>query len=194
MKKLTLLCVAVLMSVMVFADGYKTLQKKSFSYNPNPKSGNVVPALNLYTGPAYYSGFGMSIGGDYEIPMLVDNLTLGPGANIGFGRNSHVWGHYTRFDLVANVVGHYYFDWLIPDMPDEFDAFFTAAMGLRFRTFSDHYDGYYGVAAHTKTYSNIRFNFESYIGGRWNFSPNMSLYAKFGYGSYYTAVGISFKL
>ncbi len=195
MKKVFLLITAMLLAGMVFADGDKTLTKQSLKYSPDPSSGNVTPALNIFLGPGSVNGLGFSLGGDFEIPMFVDNLTIGPGVGLGVGRRSYWFGHTNTFDLKLNAVAYYYFDWLIPNMPDKFDVFANLNTGVRFRSYTDYYDSYYTAyySKSSETYTNFGFNIETYVGGRYNFSENMSLYAKVGYGSYYGAFGISFK-
>jgi hypothetical protein len=189
MKKLILAVALIAISLSLFADGDKNKSLGLMSYNPNPSSGDVVPALNLYLGPGSSNGFGFSFGGDFEIPMFVDNLTIGPGIGAGLGTNSYWRGHSTTFDFKVDAVAYYYVDWLIPSMPDEFDVFINSTTGVIFRSTSYHYD----YMSTTKD-NGVRLDFETYVGGRWNYSDNMSLYAKVGYGSYYGAVGISFKM
>jgi hypothetical protein len=195
MKKVLFAIAFVAISLSLFADGDKNKSLGLMSYNPNPASGDVGSALNLYIGPGSSNGFGFSLGGDFEIPLFVDNLTLGPGVNFGLGHESFLGYKSTTLEMNVNAVGYYYFDWLIPGMPDEFDVFANVVAGVGFQSIKTKYDNfYYGYAVSDRTTKNTVFNFETYVGGRWNYSDNMSLYAKLGYGSYYGAVGISFKM
>jgi len=191
MRKAVLIIAVVFMSINIYADGGKTMSLRGRGYNPNPNSGNVVPALNIYAGlgAVYGSRMGTSFGLDYEIPVIDPNLTLGPGLRVGMAQYYHA--HYvdnvyysstTQMSFYGGVVAHYYVDWLIPNMPDEFDVFITSNAG-------------YGLV----TYSSGRdpqpfFDFGFAIGGRWNFSDNISLYAQAGQGTSTILAGISFKM
>ena len=191
MKRVALIVTAMLCVTMVFADGEKGLLKKSLAYNPNPQSADIGSALNIYTGPGTVRGsnLGFSIGGDFEFPVIDPNLTLGPG--IGFGIHHYPVGFWkngvyhtgtTQFSMYGGVVARYYADWLIPSMPDDFDVFITSNMGFGMINYVEFFD------------SKFFFDFGSAVGGRWNFSSNMSLYAQGGFGTSNLLVGISFKL
>lgn len=180
MKKITLLMMSLLMASFIFADGLKTSKETSTSYSPDPNSGDVRPALNIYIAPSSYGGYVGSIStfASYEIPMIDPNLTLGPEVGFAFGGNLNGLSSTT---FVVNAKATYYFDWLIPKMPDMFDVFIVGTSGLYMSNYSN-------------STNKIGFDFGNYVGGRWNFNENMSLYAIAGYGSTVGSVGISFKL
>lgn len=190
MKKITFVLAILTLSLSVFAGGEKTKGLNRFQYNPNPSSGDVKSALNIYVGPGrvYRSNLGISIGGDFEIPVIDPNLTIGPGFGIGIHHydnaywvGSTYYSGTSQFSFYGGVVAHYYVDWLIPSMPDEFDVFITSNVGYGLVMYSDYYAnrGY--------------FDFGTSVGGRWNFADNMSLYAQTGYGNANFLIGLSFK-
>ena len=204
MKRITVILVLVLASFTLFADGDKVKNYDGLRYNPNPTTGDVGQALNTYIGLGSVGivGYGLNLGLDYEIPLIDPNLTLGPAVRLGVKPYSyHYWD---GGDLkVANGLGigvsggvsaHYYFDWLIPDMPDEFDVFITSNVGVGFITYTNSYHyrtGYYN----TNLYNNsILFDFGNAIGGRWNFSDNMSMYLQVGQGRSTVLFGLTFKM
>ncbi|MBN2668706.1 MAG: hypothetical protein JXR60_05690 [Bacteroidales bacterium] len=194
MKKIFLVSVLFVLSMSVFAHGFNNKGLGLMKYNPNPTSGDVGSALNLYLGPGNSNGFGFTFGADFEIPLIDPNLTIGPGVGFGIGHASY-WGYsVTTTDIKLDAIAYYYFDWLIPSMPDQFDVFINSTAGIKIRNTTERYESYYyGYDIKDVHESSIVFDFETYVGGRWNFSDKMSLYAKAGYGSYYGAFGISFK-
>ncbi len=191
MKKVFFAIAFLAISLSLFADGDKNKSLGTMSYNPDPSSGNVVPALNLYGGfgRVRSSNLGFSIAGDYEIPVIDPNFTIGPGFGVGFHYypygywKSGTWYTGTgQLSLYGGVVARYYADWLIPSMPDEFDVFITSNMGAGFIKYFDYYS------------SKVFFDFGTSVGGRWNFSEKVSLYAQVGYGTSNILAGISFKM
>ena len=193
MKKITILIAIAIISLSSFAEGGKTLGLKSINYSPDPTSGKVKNAINLYTGlgSVYGSSYGLNLGFDFEKPIFDPNLTLGPRFKMGMARyynpywdDSGIWHDYTnQMSFYGGVVAHYYFDWLIPNMPDAFDVFVTSDAGYGVVTYS--YSGY-------ANYSYFDYGFA--VGGRWNFSEKVSLYAQAGYGTSTVLFGLSFKL
>jgi len=77
MRKITLIMMSLLMASFIFADGLKTGNESSTSYSPDPNSGNVRPALNLYIAPSSYNNYVGSIStfASFEIPIIDPNLT-----------------------------------------------------------------------------------------------------------------------
>ncbi len=179
MKRITLFLISFLMVGIAFADGLKTTQSSNTSYAPDPNSGDVGSALNIYIAPSSYGAYTGSITtfASYEIPMIDPNLTLGPELGFAFGGNLNGVSSTT---FVANVKATYYFDWLIPQMPDMFDVFLTSTAGI-------------SLSNSSLGSSNLYLDFGDYIGGRWNFKENMSVYVIAGYGSAVGAAGITFK-
>jgi hypothetical protein len=153
-------------------DGYKPLSIKRTTYAPDPNSGNVGNALNLFMGV----GGSLSVAIDYEFPVIDPNLTLGPQFIMGFPWPGGLGG----LDLNGGVVARYYADWLIPNMPDQFDVFITSNTGIGFNTNSTGMYMYWGTM----------------VGGRWNFSESMSMYAQVGggYNSHFFNFGLSWKM
>ena len=90
-----------------------------------------------------------------------------------------------QLSFSGGVIVRYYADWLIPNMPDEFDVFIMSNAGFGLITYSNDNDYY-----DNSTY----FDWGIYIGGRWNFSETMSLYAHVGEGSTNVSAGISLKM
>lgn len=158
-------------------------------------SSDVGKALNIYVSPTFSGGIGGMINGEFEIPMFVDNLTIAPYVGVGVtsysvwvDNNSFLGGHYTQKPILllnAGVVAHYYFDWLIPNMPDKYDVFAKVKTAARLRIGNDNY-----------TYNNpfIPVYFSAKVGGRVNFSPSVSLYGAAGYGHSSVDVGLTFKM
>ncbi len=186
MKKTITLLVAIFMVSMVFADGNKDSEAKAevssaklpyyitrTTYSPDPESAGIGSAFNLYGG----IGGALSAGIDWEFVAFDPNLTLGPqivvdfpaGPNKGLGMN-----------INGAVIARYYADWLIPNMPDAFDVFITSNTGIGIHT---NGGGVYAI-------------FSTSVGGRWNFSESMSLYAQVGggTGSNIFLVGLSWKM
>ena len=203
MKKITILLALVMAGFSLFADGDETKGLINMRYSPDPTAGNVGQALNIYFGIASvgHAGTGLSLGLDYEIPIIDPNLTLGPGFRMGLSPysydywNNSGWhvgtGLGTKF--YGGVTAHYYFDWLIPNMPDEFDVFITSNAGFGFITYSnsDEYNTYYN----SSYYDNYTFfDFGNAIGGRWNFKENMSMYLQVGQGTSSVLFGLTFKM
>ena len=204
MKKTLTLIMSLLMISMVYADGlkplsllpdgYTPLSPKKAAYAPDPNSGDVRPAFNIYAGlgTVHSSNFGLSIGGDFEFNAFDPNLTIGP--QFGFGVHSYYNGGYYhdgwyhnnvhQLSFSGGVIVRYYADWLIPNIPDAFDVFIMSNAGIGLVTYSNDNDYY-----DNETY----FDWGIYVGGRWNFSENMSLYAHVGAGSTNVSVGLSFK-
>lgn len=142
--------------------------------------------LNVYLGPSFGTYYGGMINLDLEIPMLDDNLTIGPSIGIGratykYFNNNSVWVREDYLVINPAIVAHYYFDWLIPDMPEEFDLFAKAKLGWRF-----------AGGNHPYRYSVLDLNVQA--GGRWNFSSNASLYLALGYGWAPMNIGVTVKL
>ncbi|MCB9196903.1 MAG: hypothetical protein H6600_00445 [Flavobacteriales bacterium] len=143
--------------------------------------------LNMYLGPGYGRyGRGGMFNLDLEIPMLDDNLTIGPSVGIGLG--NYVYNvngtHYREQYMVINpaVVGHYYFDWLIPDMPSHFDLFAKAKLGMRWFTGNDYtYRGYY-------------LDWTLQAGGRYHFNEKASFYLAVGYAYAPLNLGLTIQL
>jgi len=65
-------------------------------------------------------------------------------------------------------------------MPDMFDVFIVGTTGLYLSNYSN-------------STSHLDIDFGNFVGGRWNFQDNMSVYGLVGYGSSVGAIGISFK-
>ncbi len=180
MKKLSLLLINLLFISALFGDGLETtIGANTTGYNPDPNSGDVRNALNIYIAPSSYNGFGGSVTTfvSYEIPMIDPNLTLGPEVGFAFGGNLNGVSSTT---FVANVKATYYFDWMIPKMPDMFDVFVTSTAGL-------------SVTNNSLSSTSLDIDLGDYVGGRWNFKENMSVYVMAGYGSAIGAAGITFK-
>ncbi len=192
MKKTFTLLVALFMVGIVFADGWKPLSSTSTTYAPDPNSADIGNAFNIYAGfgKVHGSNFGFSIGADFEFPVIDPNLTLGP--QFGFGMhqygvpyidNNGNWQSSTaQLSFNGGVIARYYADWLIPNMPEEFDVFITSNAGLGFVTYTSYYS------------SKMYFDWGTSIGGRWNFSESMSLYAQVGYGATNVSIGLSWKM
>ena len=169
----------------------KPLSLSSTTYAPDPKSGNVGNAFNIYVGlgSVHSSNFGISVGGDFEFPVIDPNLTLGP--QFGFGMHQYGVGYWignqyysstSQISFSGGVVARYYADWLIPNMPEQFDVFITSNVGL-------------GYVMYTSYYSNeVYLDWGTSLGGRWNFSEKMSVYAQVGYGANNVLVGLSLKM
>ncbi len=148
--------------------------------------------LNVLLGPSYNGGYGGLITAEYEIQMLDDNLTIGP--KLGFGTtrynnteiiNDVVVVQENRSSLILNpgLVAHYYFDWLIDDMPNHFDLFAKADFGYWFVFDNDH-----------RTRRNyLPMTFGLYAGGRYHFESDWSLYLSIGFGMSYANIGLSKK-
>ncbi len=176
MRKYSLLFFSFFLYGVLLAGGQHNTSS-SDSYKPDPYSGDVVPILNVYLGPSIYKTAtpSMSFFGSYEIPAIDPNLTLGP--EIGFGMGGNINGVSTS-TLALSVKATYYADWLIPNMPDEFDVFLTSTAGLY-------------ILSGTSGSSGLQYG--NYVGGRWHFSENMSIYGQVGYGNLFIAGGISIK-
>lgn len=177
MKKSILLLFSLLITSTIFADGVDEIKFKG-SYNPNPNSEDVRSAINLYAGPSAYSNSNASFSffANYEMPLIVSNLTLGPEVGLTVGNITN--------NLATNIFsvtakGTYYVDWLIPNMPEEFDVFVASSAGF--------------YLANNTVSSKLNFSLGQYVGGRWNFQENLSVYAQVGYGNSLLAAGISFK-
>jgi len=203
MKKITIILALVMIASGLFADGDETKTITGLRYNPDPTNGGVGQALNMYFGLGYIgnAGYGLSLGLDYEIPVIDPNLTLGPGFRVGFSPYTYDYWNLTGWhtdnglgvSVFGGVTAHYYFDWLIPNMPDEFDVFITSNAGVGYVTYtnSDAFTSYYG----TNYYANyVFFDFGNAIGGRWNFSDNMSMYLQVGHGTSSVLFGLTFKM
>jgi hypothetical protein len=142
--------------------------------------------LNIYVGPNFndYAGGGLHI--DYEIPMFDDNLTIGPSLGIGMVRYATLTEEGTTYYgnslfFSPAVVGHYYFDWLIPDMDERFDVFAKAKLGIRY-------------AGNGYPYQRMRMDLGLQAGGRYHFSDNASLYLALGYAWAPMHIGVTVKL
>lgn len=141
--------------------------------------------LNFYVGPSFGAYQGGVFNVDYEIPMLDDNLTIGPSLGLGMGRYGYltegvvIYHNYMIFNPA--VVGHYYFDWLIPDMDERFDVFAKAKAGIRYS------GGNYA-------YSGLRIDLNLQAGGRWHFSSKGSLYLALGYAWAPMNLGVTLRL
>jgi len=173
-------------------DGYKSLSPLKTAYAPDPNSGNVRSAFNFYGGLGSVNGsnFGFSIGADFEFPIIDPNLTLAPQVILGvhtYGLGyTDIYGTYhsgtTQLSFSGGIAVRYYVDWLIPNMPDDFDVFIMSTVG-------------YGYIKYNSYYSNVGYlSYGFYIGGRWNFKENMSLYAQAGSGANSISVGLSLKM
>jgi hypothetical protein len=172
-------------------DGYKPSSPLSIQYAPDPNSGNVTKAFNIYAGLGNVNGsnFGLSLGADIEFPVIDPNLTIGP--QFGFGMHHYGYGYYdangyhdgsAQLSFSGGVIVRYYADWLIPNFPEDFDVFIMSNAG-------------FGLVTYTSYYSNTTyFDWGIYIGARWNFKESMSLYAHVGEGSTNVSVGLSFKM
>ncbi len=158
----------------------------------------VGKALNIYVGPTFARGFGGMVMADFEIPMFTDNLTLGPTLGMGVASyhylywvsNGAYWGggyYETRTKSImlinAGVVAHYYFDWLIPNMPDKYDVFAKIKTAALIR-----------IGDNTNVTGFNPLDFSAQVGGRINFSESMSLYGAVGYGHSNLNIGFTFKL
>ena len=202
MKRITVILVLVLASFTLFADGDKVKNYDGLRYNPNPTTGDVGRALNTYIGVGYigYTRLGVNLGLDYEIPVIDPNLTLGPGFKLGLNPYPYdYWtstGHYVGTGLgtsiLAGVSAHYYVDWLIPNIPDEFDVFITSNVGLGFIMYSSNSNE--EVLWGENRTNSVLFDFGNAIGGRWNFSDNMSMYLQVGHGTSSVLFGLTFKM
>ncbi len=207
MKKIFTLFISLLMVGIVVADGVKPLTKTSTSttpllmkplslssttYAPDPKSGKVGNAFNIYVGlgSLHGSNLGISIGGDFEFPVIDPNLTLGPQFGFGmhhygnpyFDNNGIYHSGTSQISLSGGVIARYYADWLIPNMPEQFDVFITSNVGFNYIMYTSYYSN--------KAY----FDWGTSLGGRWNFSEKMSVYAQVGYGANNILVGLSLKM
>jgi hypothetical protein len=172
--------VLVIIGIVVFGLSFK-------GFSQNIPSGT----FNLLVGPSFHRGFGGMLTGEYEIQMLEDNLTIGPKIGIGMSRypfaNYNINGYYThntyRSGLVVHpgVVAHYYFDWLIDDMPSRFDLFAKASAGFWFVMDGD-----------LRTQRNYTpFTFGLFAGGRYHFESDWSFYLALGFGTSYANLGLS---
>lgn len=172
--------------------GTSQLGKSISNYSLGSGDSEVGKALNVYLSPTFSHGVGVVANVDFEIPMITDNLTLAPSLGIGvatysynYWTNNNFYGYNsTGFKSVmvirAGVVAHYYFDWLIPNMPEKYDVFAKVRTGAIFTADSD---------------VNVNpFDVSAQVGGRYNFSSKASLYGAVGYGHSYINVGLSFKL
>lgn len=159
-------------------------------------SSDVGKALNIYVSPTFSGGFGGMINGEFEIPMFVDNLTIAPYVGIGIAsygvwvnnnNNPFISGNYVQKPVLllnAGVVAHYYFDWLIPNMPDKYDVFAKVKTAARLRLGDHNFNNQPYIPAY----------FSAKVGGRVNFSPSFSLYGAVGYGHSSIDFGLSFKM
>ncbi len=147
--------------------------------------------LNILVGPSFHRGFGGMLTGEYEIQMLEDNLTIGPKLGVGVSRYPYTFytqnGFYMhnvyRTGLVVHpgAVAHYYFDWLIDDMPAQLDLFAKASAGFWFVMDGDlRTQGVY-----------TPFTFGLYAGGRYHFESDWSFYLALGFGTSYANIGLS---
>ena len=186
MKKIITLLVAIFMVGSVFADGNKDSKANSevsqtklpysitsTTYAPDPNSAGIRNAFNLYGG----IGGALSAGIDWEFVAFDPNLTLGPQIIVDFPIGT---ARGLGMDISGAVIARYYADWLIPNMPDAFDVFITSNAGIEFNT---NGGGAYTILSGA-------------VGGRWNFSESMSLYAQLGAGfrSNILLVGLSWKM
>lgn len=144
-----------------------------------------VNQLNVYVGPSLGNTYGGMFNLDYEIQMFDDNLTIGPSIGIGSARYKYMVDNVTYHEsyMVINpaVVGHYYFDYLIPDMPDHFDLFAKAKLGMRY------VGGNYA-------YSGAVLDLNLQAGGRYYFNSTTSLYLAIGYAYAPMNLGVSIQL
>ena len=147
--------------------------------------------LNLLVGPSFHGGVGGMFTAEYEIKMLDDNLTLGPKLGVGMSRYGYSYydvnGKFThntyRSGLIVHpgIVAHYYFDWLIDDMPDKFDLFAKASAGFWFVQDGD--------VRSQRNY--VPFTFGLFAGGRYHFESDWSFYLALGFGTSYANLGLS---
>lgn len=155
--------------------------------------GQDIPSgtLNLLVGPSFHRGFGGMFTAEYEIKMLDENLTIGPKLGVGMSRYNYlnyygngVYSHTTyRSGLVIHpgAVAHYYFDWLIDDMPSQLDLFAKASAGFWFVMDGD-----------LRTQRNYTpFTFGLFAGGRYHFDSDWSFYLALGFGTSYANLGLS---
>jgi len=160
---------------------------------------DVRKALNIYVSPTFGGPLGGMINAEFEMPMFVDNLTIAPYVGAGVasynvwvnngnnGNNTFPGGGYVRKSVAllnVGVVGHYYFDWLIPNMPDKFDVFAKAKAASRFRLGGNDYV----YESYVPIYVSIK------AGGRVNFTPSFSLYGAVGYGHSSFDFGLTLKM
>lgn len=155
----------------------------------------VSNAINLYVGPNFSHGLGAVVMADLELKMFNENLTIGPtiGAGVSYYAYTETYynaafGYYYEevkvkpvFILLPGVVGHYYFDWLIPNMHDKYDVFAKAKV-TGILPFEKGLDPFFPVDVAVQA------------GGRVNMSDSFSFYGTVGYGHSYVNVGMSFKL
>ncbi len=180
MKRITLFIMSLLFVSVLFAEGTEVTTINKTNYAPDPNSGDVRPALNVYIAPSSYGLYSGSITTfvSYEMQLLDPNLTLGPELGFAFGGSM---GSLNSSTFVVNAKATYYVDWLIPNFPEQLDLFVSSTAGFYTSMYSDG------------TSSGLNIDFADYIGGRWNFKENMSLYGLVGYGSAIASVGITFK-
>jgi hypothetical protein len=191
MRYIFLLFVGLLISNLALADGNKTLKIRGMKYNPNPKQANIGNAVNVYAGFTSYDGAkaGYSLMANYELPFLDPNLTIGPEVGFGFSPNAIDFnffgfrGNFSQTTLKFNVKATYYADWLIPNMPEDFDAFVSTSLGI-----------YYATYEQSIVPNKVGIHWNTGVGGRWHFDDYMSIYAILGVGNTYIAGGISFKI
>ena len=147
--------------------------------------------LNLLVGPSFHGGFGGMFTAEYEIQMLDDNLTIGPSLGFGMSRYRYplydINGRFVTNEYSSGVIlhpgvtAHYYFDWLIEEMPSQFDLFAKATGGFWFSSNRNMRSQNY--------YSPITFGF--YAGGRYHFESDWSFYLALGFGTSYANLGLS---
>ncbi len=147
--------------------------------------------LNLLVGPSFHRGFGGMFTAEYEIKMFDDNLTIGPKIGLGMSRygyaNYDAFGKFThntyRSGLIVHpgAVAHYYFDWLIDDMPSQLDLFAKASAGF-----------WYVLDGDLRNQRNyVPFTFGLFAGGRYHFESDWSFYLALGFGTSYANLGLS---
>jgi hypothetical protein len=189
MKKIKITLFSMFLAMGLFAQNTNSIKKIATG-----EGTEVRNALNIYVGPSFVNGFGGIVMADFEIKMFNDNLTIGPSIGVGvasypysykvdngFGGTTYATGFKTSVIIAPAVVGHYYFDWLIPNMHARYDVFAKAKAGVLLAT-DKSIDPFFPVDIAIKA------------GGRINMTNNFSFYGTVGYGHSYVNVGISIKM
>lgn len=140
------------------------------------------------------NGAGVPVEVSYEKGIIEDFLTeglvLGIGANVGYYgykeefvdlTGPYSW-KYTNMIVAARALGHY-------SLIDKLDTY--AGLVLGYNVASVKYDGAYSEFINSPSVGGLVFG--GLVGARYEFNPNLGIYAEAGYSISYLNVGLAYK-
>ncbi len=132
-------------------------------------------------------GFGFNATAEYGI---IDDL--GVGLYFGYERNSlgYLVASYSYNSLYFGPRGTYHFNRLLKLDTDKFDIYASAGVLIHRYSYPDDYWGVYGNSFKTSYTTAVPL---ARVGGKYNFSESMSLFADTGSGGSLLQAGLSFK-